>query len=82
MVANTGESIQKVVGLFIDPNNRFLLVTTYCLGMALFTIVMGNAFAAFSVLSMGIALPFLVTMHKADPDLSLRLVCMQVIVEH
>ncbi|MFZ7142992.1 DUF979 domain-containing protein [Avibacterium avium] len=67
VAANTGESVQKVVSLFIDPNNRFLLVATYCLGMALFTMIMGNAFAAFPVLSAGIALPFLVTMHNADP---------------
>lgn len=67
VVANTGDSVQKVVTLFIDPNNQFLLVVTYCLGMALFTMIMGNAFAAFPVLSVGIALPFLVTMHHANP---------------
>src|SRR5699024_9507311 len=67
VAANTGDSVQKVVSLFIDPNNRFLLVLTYCVGMALFTMVMGNAFAAFPVLSAGIALPFLVLTHQADP---------------
>lgn len=67
VAANTGDAIQKVVSLFVDPDNRLLLVITYCVGMALFTMIMGNAFAAFPVLSTGIALPFLVFHHHADP---------------
>ena len=61
MVANTGDSVQKVVSLFVNPDNRFMLVIIYCVGMALFTMIMGNAFAAFPVLSAGIALPFLIS---------------------
>ena len=34
------------------------MVTAYCVGMALFTAVMGNAFAAFSVITAGIGVPF------------------------
>ena len=34
--------------------------------MALFTIIMGNAWAAFPVMTTGIALPLLVTLHGAD----------------
>ena len=30
----------------------------YCVGMALFTMIMGNAFAAFSVITVGIGIPF------------------------
>lgn len=47
VVANTGESVQKVVSLFVNPDSRFMLVVIYCVGMALFTMIMGNAFAAF-----------------------------------
>lgn len=32
----------------------------YCIGMALFTIVMGNGFAAFSVITVGIGIPFVI----------------------
>ena len=32
--------------------------TAYCLGMAIFTAIMGNAFAAFSVITVGIGVPF------------------------
>ena len=56
VVANTGNSVQKVVSLFVNPDSRFMLVVIYCVGMALFTMIMGNAFAAFPVLSAGIAL--------------------------
>lgn len=67
MVANTGDSVQKVVSLFVNPDNRFMLVIIYCVGMALFTMIMGNAFAAFPVLSAGIALPFLINVHHVNP---------------
>ena len=66
MVANTGDSVQKVVSLFVNPDNRFMLVIIYCVGMALFTMIMGNAFAAFPVLSAGIALPFLINVHHVN----------------
>jgi uncharacterized membrane protein len=42
-------------------------VAVYCLGMAAFTMVMGNAFAAFPVLTGGIALPILVGHFGANP---------------
>ncbi|WP_140437705.1 5-oxoproline transporter, DUF979 family subunit, partial [Escherichia coli] len=30
VVANTGESVQKVVSLFVNPDSRFMLVVIYC----------------------------------------------------
>ena len=67
VAAHTGTSVQKVVTLFVNPDNRFMLVVIYCVGMALFTMVMGNAFAAFPVMTAGIALPFLIQGQHADP---------------
>lgn len=66
-VAKTGQSIQSLVNMMVDPGNRFALIVTYCLGMALFTMIMGNAFAAFPVMAAGIALPLLITQHHANP---------------
>jgi uncharacterized membrane protein len=43
VAAKTGTSVQQVVSLFVNPDNRFLVVVIYCVGMALFTMVMGNA---------------------------------------
>jgi len=67
VAAQTGKSVQEVVTLFVNPDNRFMLVVIYCVGMALFTMIMGNAFAAFPVMTAGIALPFLITGQHADP---------------
>ncbi len=67
VVAQTGDAITGLVTQFIDPDNRFSLVALYCVGMALFTMIMGNAFAAFPVMTAGIAMPFLINMHHADP---------------
>ena len=44
-----------------------LAVAAYCLGMALFTIVMGNAFAAFPVMTAAIGLPIVVGQFGGDP---------------
>ncbi|MFC3032127.1 DUF979 domain-containing protein [Pseudoalteromonas fenneropenaei] len=66
IVAQTGDAIKEVVTLFIAPENRFMLVVLYCVGMALFTMVMGNAFAAFPVMTAGIAVPFLIEAHGAS----------------
>ncbi|WP_440053106.1 DUF979 domain-containing protein [Pseudoalteromonas sp. T1lg65] len=67
IVANTGTAIQDLITLFISPDDKFMLVVLYCVGMALFTMVMGNAFAAFPVMTAGIALPFLIEGHGASP---------------
>ena len=51
----------------IPVDNRFLVVFAYTIGMALFTMIMGNAFAAFPVMTAGIGLPLIVNMHGGDP---------------
>ena len=45
---------------------RLTAVAVYCLGMAGFTMIMGNAFAAFPVMTAGIALPILVGKFGGD----------------
>ncbi|MFZ6654134.1 DUF979 domain-containing protein [Undibacterium sp. TJN19] len=67
VAARTGQSIQAIVNLLIDPGSRFTLIIMYCCGMALFTMIMGNAFAAFPVMTAGIAMPFLISQHHANP---------------
>jgi uncharacterized membrane protein len=39
----------------------------YVIGMALFTIIMGNGFAAFPVMTGGVGVPILVGVHHGDP---------------
>ncbi|MBR7799632.1 DUF979 domain-containing protein [Undibacterium fentianense] len=67
VAAKTGQSIQTLVTMWIDPTSKLALIITYCLGMACFTMIMGNAFAAFPVMAAGIALPFLIQQHHASP---------------
>lgn len=67
LAAHTGEAVQRLAVAAIAPEQRLLPVLIYGLGMALFTMVMGNGFAAFPVMSAGIALPFLIQGQQADP---------------
>jgi len=67
VVAKTGVSIQTLVTALVNPESRTTLIIIYALGMALFTMIMGNAFAAFPVMAAGIALPFLIIQHHANP---------------
>ena len=57
-IAGVGDVIAGGVSQVIPTGNIWLGVTAYCVGMALFTAVMGNAFAAFSVTTAGIGVPF------------------------
>ena len=51
----------------IPLDSRFAAVAAYTVGMALFTIVMGNAFAAFPVMTAAIGLPLIVHKFGGDP---------------
>ena len=48
------------VGALIPEGNHLIAVIFYCVGMALFTMIMGNGFAAFAVITVGIGYPFLI----------------------
>jgi uncharacterized membrane protein len=51
----------------VPKGSLIAAVALYCIGMAVFTIIMGNAFAAFPVMMAGIGLPLLITRHGANP---------------
>ena len=59
-VAGVGNVIAGYVSAVIPDGSRFIAALVYCVGMALFTIIMGNGFAAFSVITVGIGIPFLI----------------------
>lgn len=65
--AGVGEVVSKTVGDILPTNIAFVAVAAYCIGMAVFTMVMGNAFAAFAVITGGIGLPLIVHMHGGNP---------------
>jgi len=56
--AGVGEVIANGISNIIPTGNIVFGVIAYCVGMALFTMIMGNAFAAFAVITAGIGLPF------------------------
>ena len=56
--AGVGDVISSGISGLLPQGNIFIGVTAYCVGMALFTMIMGNAFAAFSVITVGIGIPF------------------------
>ncbi|MDF2569515.1 MAG: hypothetical protein K0R55_1119 [Sporomusa sp.] len=64
--AGVGQVISNLVSSAIPVDNKFMVVLAYGLGMALFTMIMGNAFAAFPVMTAGIGLPLIVKMHGGD----------------
>ncbi len=59
--AGVGETISSIVQNVVPDGVMFLYVLSYAFGMALFTIIMGNAFAAFAVMTTGIALPLIIS---------------------
>ena len=56
--AGVGEVISQGITGIVPADNRLLSVVAYVLGMVIFTMIMGNAFAAFSVITAGIGIPF------------------------
>lgn len=59
-LAGVGNIIGGLAGQVIPEGSVFLTVVVYALGMALFTMIMGNAFAAFPVMAAAIGIPLLV----------------------
>lgn len=66
-LAGVGREIGLLVTTYLPVDTRFAAVAVYCLGMAAFTMLMGNAFAAFPVLTGGVALPILVGHFGGSP---------------
>jgi uncharacterized membrane protein len=65
--AGVGDVIAQLVAAALPVHVPGVAVVAYCAGMALFTILLGNAFAAFPVMTLGVGLPFIVKAHGGDP---------------
>ena len=59
-VAGVGTVIARFFANVIPANSTFIGVVMYIIGMVLFTMIMGNAFAAFQVITVGIGIPFVI----------------------
>jgi uncharacterized membrane protein len=68
-VAGVGTVVSGLAQRWIPLDNPSVVVLTYTIGMAVFTMIMGNAFAAFPVMTAGIGLPLIVQRFGGDPTI-------------
>lgn len=67
LAAGVGDQVGFIFSEYLPLDTRTLAVAAYCIGMALFTILMGNAFAAFPVMTAAVGLPLVVHEFGGDP---------------
>lgn len=67
--AGVGDVIAKGVAAIVPADNLFLVVVVCCTGIAAFTFLLGNSFAAFPLVMAGVGVPMIVVPFGADPAL-------------
>jgi uncharacterized membrane protein len=65
--AGVGTTIGALAGSIIPHGSVFLAVMLYAVGMVVFTMIMGNAFAAFPVMATAIGVPILIQADGGNP---------------
>jgi uncharacterized membrane protein len=65
--AGVGTTIGAMASAIIPHGSIFLAVLLYAAGMVLFTMIMGNAFAAFPVMAAAIGVPILIHTDGGNP---------------
>ena len=65
--AGVGKAVAFATTSYINMDIRFVAVAVYVIGMALFTVVMGNGFAAFPVMTGGVGVPILLGVYHGNP---------------
>jgi len=65
--AGVGKAVAHVTTSYINMDIRFVAVVVYVVGMALFTVIMGNGFAAFPVIAGGVGVPVLIGIYHGNP---------------
>lgn len=65
--AGVGTTIGAIASAIIPHGSIFLAVLLFALGMVLFTMIMGNAFAAFPVMAAAIGVPILIQQDGGNP---------------
>ena len=64
--AGVGKAVSTLATTYLPLGSPMAAVVAYAVGMALFTMIMGNAFAAFPVMTAGIGLPLVVQQFGGD----------------
>lgn len=65
--AGVGEAVRRVINDVLPSGSLLAAVIVYCFGMAVFTMIMGNAFAAFPVMTAAIGWPVLIQHFHGNP---------------
>lgn len=65
--AGVGDAVGTIFGTIVPQDVLIWGVIAYCVGMALFTIIMGNAFAAFPIMTAAVGWPVLVEVFNGNP---------------
>ena len=75
--SGVGAAIAAIATDSLPTGNATAALLAFALGMVLFTVIMGNAFAAFPVMMAGIGLPLLIHQHGAHPAIlgSMGMLC-------
>jgi uncharacterized membrane protein len=66
-ISGVGAAVGRIATTWLPLGHPLAAVAAYCIGMALFTMVMGNAFAAFPVMTAAIGVPLIVHRFGGDP---------------
>jgi uncharacterized membrane protein len=66
-LGGVGDAVGQLATHYLPLDTPLAAAVAYCLGMAAFTAVMGNAFAAFPVMTAAIGLPLVVHRFGGDP---------------
>ncbi len=69
LMADVGGVVGELISSTVPLTTPFVAVAAYCIGMAAFTVIMGNAFAAFPVMTAAIGLPILI--HQFDGNVAI-----------
>ena len=75
--SGVGAAIAGLAGTVLPTGSALACLLAFALGMVVFTVIMGNAFAAFPVMMAGIGLPLLIQQHGANPAIlgSMGMLC-------
>lgn len=75
--SGVGTAITALATAWLPTGSALACLLAFAIGMVLFTVIMGNAFAAFPVMMAGIGLPLLIRQHGADPAIigSMGMLC-------
>ncbi|MBF6054661.1 membrane protein [Streptomyces eurocidicus] len=65
-VSGVGEQVRRITTAVLPDHSLYVAVAVYCVGMFLFTVVMGNGFAAFPVMTAAVGWPVLVVQEHGD----------------